>query len=294
MLQITCRNSRNITLILLIESQGVKHCFCSHLFSVGLLWTGPCCLLLTPLFVRNTASMWSCSCCSWIEISELITVFVPPVSHECQCLFLCSQLSDSAEISLRERPGQHFSGAGNDVQNKKRKDWIGERWIRRHLPSWLVRFGWLAGVWHRRALFGGALEESAECWWMWCKATWLWTGDLSLTPVFVPSTHVFSKALALAAPHRTSPPLGLMWSHTSAARVPELCCWGYSTRDKISPQHPHNKRGCVWMHAASSVSAAGCHHTHTPLPSCNPVVCVCVLTCACAAQESMCVWFLRL
>ena len=35
---------------------------------------------------------------------------------------------------------------------------MGERWIRRHLPSWLVRFGWLTGVWHMRALFGGSLQ----------------------------------------------------------------------------------------------------------------------------------------
>lgn len=51
-----------------------------------------------------------------------------------------------------------------------------------------------------------APEESAECWRMWCEATWLWPGDV-LTPVFVPSTYVFSKTLAFTVPHRISPPL---------------------------------------------------------------------------------------
>lgn len=204
-----------------------------------------------------------------------------PVSDECQCLFLHSQASylkdtlTPLKLACETGPDNTFFCIRNDaccaLKTRKRKHWTAEQRMRRHF-AFLTCAPWLADwcLAHASAVWRpgpSALEESAECWWMRCEATWLWTGDLSLTPVFVPSTYVFSKALALAAPHRISPPR-LMWCHTSALWVLEWCCWGNTTRDKTSPQYPHNKCGlcvCVWMHAASSVSAAGYRCTHTPI-----------------------------
>lgn len=42
-------------------------------------------------------------------------------------------------------------------KTRNRKEEAGVQWIRRHLPSWLVRFGSLTGVWHMLALFGGSV-----------------------------------------------------------------------------------------------------------------------------------------
>lgn len=49
----------------------------------------------------------------------------------------------------------------------------------------------------------------------------LWTGDPSLTRVFVPSTYVFSKALARAPPHRISPRLDVV-SHQCTVGAAEV------------------------------------------------------------------------
>lgn len=152
---------------------------------------------------------------------------------------------------------------------------IGSQFCLAFLLLWLAHWclAHVSAVWR---LAPSAPEESAECWRMQCKATWLWPGDPSLTPVFVPSTYVFSKALAFTVPHRISPPC-LMWSHTSALWVLEWCVWGNTTRDKTSPHHPHYKCECVWMQPVVCLSLA----TVALLPSCHSiVVCVCMLTCA--------------
>lgn len=206
-----------------------------------------------------------------------------PVSHECQCLFLHSQLSvrypDAAESCLQD---PFFA----QIERKKE---AGMQWIRRHLPSWLVRFGSLNGVWHMWALFGGLVPALLK------KV--LSAGECGVKPrgfglrIFLSPLCLFHQHMCSVKPwpSRISPP-GLMWSHTSALWVLECCCWGNATRDTISPQHPHNKCGCVWMYAASGVVVC-CWlllHAHSLLqsllhsvPSCNPiVVCICMLTCA--------------
>lgn len=69
----------------------------------------------------------------------------------------------------------HFAFEKRQVRelNRQAKDWESVGFL-------TCLFGCLTGVWHMcsecRWVLAPSLEESAEYWWMWCKATWLWNG----------------------------------------------------------------------------------------------------------------------